>query len=262
MKSERRHELQHNELAEWLAKTVLTIKPYQNMIFLAVLLGLGLAVAYTLWARLAAAETAKAWDAVGAAMGTGELADLVGVVEQYPGTNAAHMAAVVMADYYLADGCNELFSNKANAQDKLNKAIRLYDSIIEQCQFPSIVERATFGLARAKEAKGKLESAEKLYQEVAAQWPDGAYAGASTKRAADLNRPATKKFYDDFRDFDPKPAFAAPDDQPEFDLSNLPEEGSISTPETPVELKIEGNEKVENKATEGDKNGTENTDKK
>ena len=38
MKSERRHELQHNELAEWLAKSAQAIKPYQNIIFAAVVL--------------------------------------------------------------------------------------------------------------------------------------------------------------------------------------------------------------------------------
>ena len=30
MKSERRHELQHNELADWLIKAGQQIKPYQN----------------------------------------------------------------------------------------------------------------------------------------------------------------------------------------------------------------------------------------
>ena len=36
MKSERRHELQHNELAEWLFKAGEQLKPYQNLILAAV----------------------------------------------------------------------------------------------------------------------------------------------------------------------------------------------------------------------------------
>lgn len=225
MKSERRHELQHNELAEWLAKTFLVIKPYQNMIFLAVVLSMALAVGYMLWARMSSAQTAKAWDAVSTAIDSGAILNLAGVIEEYPNTSAAQMAAVVLADYYLGDGCNQLFSNKANGQDLLNKAIRLYDSVLEQNSYPSIVERATYGLARAKEAKGELEPAEKLYAEVATQWPEGTYAEAASRRLADLKRPATKELYDRFAQFDPKPAFSAPDEKPEFDMSNLPEEG-------------------------------------
>jgi hypothetical protein len=227
MKSERRHELQHNELAEWLAKTTLAVRPYQNMIVAAVLLVVAVVVGYTLWSRMAAGETANAWNAVSMALDTGEVPSLAKVVEDYPNTSAAHMAGVVLADNYLASGCNRLFSNKATALDELNKAIRLYEAVRADSRLPSLIERATFGLARAKESKGDAESiaqAEQLYAEVVANWPEGAYTAAAGERLADLKRPATKELYDAFAKFDPKPAFSAPADKPEFDESSLPKE--------------------------------------
>ena len=51
MKSERRHELQHNVLADWLAKSAETIKPYQNMVFWAVAVGAGGSGGYAWWSR-------------------------------------------------------------------------------------------------------------------------------------------------------------------------------------------------------------------
>ena len=104
MKSERRHELQHNELAEWLAKSAQAIKPYQNIVFAAVVLVLIGVVAYTVWSRMSAAQTAEAWDVLSAAMNSGNVENLTQVVDDYPHTNVAHMAAVVLADITSAMG--------------------------------------------------------------------------------------------------------------------------------------------------------------
>jgi hypothetical protein len=227
MKSERRHELQHNVLADWLVTTAETIKPYQNIVVTAVLVVLAVFAGYTLWTRMAADQTANAWSAVSTALDTGDLSSLTKVVDDYPNTSAANMAGVVLADNYLAGGCNRLFSNKATALDELNKAIRLYEAVRMDSRQPSLVERATFSLAKAKESKGDADSiaqAEKLYAEVVANWPQGAFAAAASERLADLKRPATKELYDAFAKFDPKPVFAAPSDKPEFDEKNLPKE--------------------------------------
>ena len=47
MKSERRHELQHNALVDWMTQTGKTLKPYQNIILSAVVIGLVTFAAYT-----------------------------------------------------------------------------------------------------------------------------------------------------------------------------------------------------------------------
>ena len=64
MKSERRHELEQNALADWMTDLVETTKPYANHIMVGVLvIALGL-VAYTMWARNATSRTTDAWDAM------------------------------------------------------------------------------------------------------------------------------------------------------------------------------------------------------
>jgi hypothetical protein len=229
MKSERRHELQHNELAEWLAKAIEAIKPYQNLILAGVALVLVAMVGYTLYNRAVTAQSAQAWNDINTALETGDLASLSKVSEDYPNTTAAYMASIVQGDNYLAAGCTQLFKNKPLAEENLSKAINHYEAIRLSCRTPSIRERAVFGLARAREAKGELEEAKPLYEEVAKD-VNGTYAKAASERLADLARPATRAFYDDFAHFDPKPEFSEAGKKPDFDKGSLPAEGSVAMP--------------------------------
>lgn len=248
MKSERRHELQHNELAEWLAKSVETIKPYQNILLTALAAVLIAVLGYTWWSRESAAQATQAWDELNAVIESGNVTKLAQVIDDYPDTNVAYTAAVVLADSHLGEGCARLFISKAPAQDELSKAIKRYDSVRQQCQTPSLLERATFGLARAKEAKGDLGPAEKLYEEIAAKWPGGAYSAAASQRLADLKRPATKRLYDQFARFDPKPAFSgALGERPSFDPNSLPSDAPADMLGTISELKLDGNDKGQGK---------------
>ncbi len=229
MKSERRHELQHNELAVWLIKSFETIKPYQNIILAAVAAVFVAVLGYTLWSRDAASRTAQAWDELNVVVQSRDPAKLVRIIEEYPNSSVGTTAAIVAADSHLEAGCERLFVNKALAQQELTKAVELYHLVLQQGQMPLELERATFGLARAEEAKGDLESAEKFYGEVAAKWPNGTFAAAATQRLQDLKRPATKRFYDQFAHFDPKPAFTGkPGEGPAFDLNSLPSDGPPS----------------------------------
>jgi hypothetical protein len=254
MKSERRHELQHNELADWLAKAAETIKPYQNMVMAAVALVLIVVVGYTLWSRESTAQTTRAWDEMNAALETGKPEQLSKVIEDYPDTNVAYTAKAVLADLHLGAGCDRLFKNRATGQEELNKAIAYYDVVLKGSRTPDLQERAAFGLARAKESKGDAESlaqAEKLYKDIVVKWPKGAYAVAAQQRAEDLERPTTKRFYDDFRNFDPKPAFSAePGDRPAFDMNSLPDEGAANSPETTNEPRTDSQGKGEGKTEE------------
>ncbi len=138
MKSERRHELQHNVLADWLANTAETLKPYQNLILaVATVAVIGVAV-YTWWSREAASRTAQSWDELSAALESGKPEDLAKVIENHPGTIIADMAALVSADAHLAQGCNALFVNKAEAQNELNKAIESYTLVRQHSHVPAL----------------------------------------------------------------------------------------------------------------------------
>ena len=230
MKSEERHRLQQNALADWIGKTVESIKPYQNTILftaLAIVVGV---VIYSWWTRVSVAESAKAWEDLNVAMESGNTARMAKVIETYPKTDAAHMAAVLAGDFHLAEGCDRRFVSKAIANDELNAAVTQYKNVLEQSRNSSLMERATFGMARAREAKGDLEPAGKLYADVLHEMARRRLCRRRRHARNDLKRTSTKEFYDRFKDFDPKPAFSGegdlPGKKPSFDLDTLPSDAA------------------------------------
>lgn len=254
MKSERRHELQHNILADWLAESAQSLKPYQNIVLLVAAMLVILVGVYAWWSHESAKVNTRGWEALNTALETGDPAALTKVIEDLPGTTAADMAAAVLADEYLARGCQQLFVDKASAQQELTKAVERYVSVRAHSQLPWLLEKATFGLARAKEAKGDaadIEQARQFYKEVTATWPDGAYTAAAGQRLADLDRPATKEFYDRFAHFDPKPVFSSePSGRLPFDAGSMPKESPLSFPSTPSDLKPDDTGKDQGKPDE------------
>lgn len=238
MKSERRHELQHNELADWIARSYETVRPYGNAILAAVAVVCLVAIGWLWWSRQSAADSATAWNSLYLAQVNNNPDDLVELASSHPDTNVGHWAAVVAGDMYLATGCEQLFTNKATAAQDLRKAVDSYLRVLQSSQTASLRERATFGLARAYEAlsgtrqsQGELDKAVETYQTLVEKWPNGAYTEVGKQRLADLQRPATKQFYDKFAQYDPKPAFTEQPDTPgeklPFSTEALPDFSSL-----------------------------------
>jgi len=242
MKSERRHQLEKNELADWIAAKLQEVKPYQNAILGVVLLVAVVLIGYSIYARQAGAAKAAGWDRFHGAFGKANLnpADFEDIAEAYPGTLLAHWANVIAGDLRLAFGCDQLFINKANGNQELRMAIDHYKQVLERSRQPMLRERATFGLARSQESLVQLDEAEKLYAEVTEKWPKGAYAPMAQQRLDDLRQSATGEIYDRFAKFDPKPQYedapGTPGERPAFDLGTLPDDGPVFTPELNLEL--------------------------
>ncbi|OHB70169.1 MAG: hypothetical protein A2V70_12955, partial [Planctomycetes bacterium RBG_13_63_9] len=248
MKSQRRHELQKNELADWLAGVVTAIKPYQNAILGVVLLVAVAGVVYSWWNRDSAREVAAAGDLFYDALSQPQPdpVDFQDLAEQYPGTKLADWAATMAGDTHLAIGCGQLFDDKAVANQELQDAMDCYTQVCDNTESPTLRERATFGLARALEAQGKdLDKAVERYREVTEKWPHGAYAAMAARRAKDLQRPSTRQMYDRFARFNPKPPTpdlpGGLDDPFSFDPSSLPDDdfrlapGLTNEKETPTD---------------------------
>ena len=256
MKRERRHELETNELADWIGSIVAKIKPYQNTILGVVLLAAVAGAVYAWMSRRSAAEAGAAWDELYTVMlsGTMNPADFDAVATNHPGTTTAHWATVLAAEVHLARGCNELFTRKDMARDELRKAEERFRAVLDQCRIDALRERATFGLAQTNEADGDLgkaleswsspalkesgQKADRGYRGVLNLWPGGTYAAMADKRLKDLQRPSTRVFYDQFAKWEPKSPLAdesgTPGVQPSTDLV-LPDEGPLYTPSDPTD---------------------------
>jgi predicted negative regulator of RcsB-dependent stress response len=267
MKSEERHKLQQNELADWLSRVYGVIKPYANAILAVILLAVVIGGLWYWWNHQSRSEASAGWDQLFAAVESNQVTEIGKIAEQNPNNELGLWATVMAGDLHLANGCHDLFTNKAVASQDLQKALDEYTKVRSETRNPLLRERAIFGLARTYEAlsgtrqsQGELDKAIKNYQELVNDWKDGAYYTLAKDRLEDLTSSDGKKFYDQFAHYDPQPKFSPPLAAPSFDSKTLQEQ----TPAAPAGLDIKFPEIGKNlgKSTEEAKDTKDSKDTK
>lgn len=229
MKTERRHELQHNVLADWLADTVAKVEPYSRAIW-ATIIGLLVIAALAIYlVRQRSANQQQEWDLYYGgidALSQGDVTNLADVAERLGDTPAGLWARLQLADAYLTQAVDNEFRDRASSNIDLDRAIEAYQFVQNKAEQTDLLERATLGLARAYESQFKLAEAKAEYEAVVKNWPVGECAAEAKERLADLNRPSTVAFYDWFARQNPAPALQSepgiPGQGPLFDPGSLP----------------------------------------
>lgn len=208
MKSDRRHDLESNDLADSAAVLAERLRPYLRTIGLA---AAALLVGFAAWSVIDARRVTarqESWDECLAALGTGQTAALDTVVARHPGTPAAQWARLVTADELLDQGSQLLFVDRPQAEQRLQAAAAAYSGLLDSRPLPLIVERATFGLAKARENLGSRESLEQAvegYKTVIREHPSSAVRALAEERIAALGRESTRQWYDWFVQQKPAP---------------------------------------------------------
>jgi len=254
MKTERRHELHTNALADWLGEQIERLRPYSRVavgILLAIVVVLGL---YAYLTRQSVAQTERGWQryfqALDSLQQRGDPDPLTQLAQSsdYVRTPVGYWSALSLADYHLNDGINQLFNDRAVAQRSLREAISEYTQVATQTQLPLLAERATLGIARAYESVNDLPSARLAYEKLANE-SSGAFSAEAQQRMRDLDQDSTKRFYDWFfaatPPRQPLGGPGLPGQRPNF--GSLPDEGSFPSPgaegdqllSTPAEKKSE-----------------------
>jgi hypothetical protein len=240
MKSERRHELQHNALAIWVIQTYKTVEPYLKQALIVVAVLVICFSVWNIWHTSSARSVAASWGDIynataGGLGGMSSLGELEDVAEKQGSQEVGLVAAVSAGDARLNMGCWQLFSNRAEAAMELDKAETLYTQAISGSREPWLNSRALYGRARTFEALGVVQGAEALtkavadYEQLVKAWPDSPYATDAARRAAQLKSADGKAFYEKFAAYKPKPPKTkAVGDLPDlpFDSSVLPDDGS------------------------------------
>jgi hypothetical protein len=238
MKSERRHELQHNDLAEWAVKTYESVLPYRNSIIIGTLLVAIVAIGLSIWRSRAQAQAAESWNTV-------EMPEAIiypvysspeyvnrmdQYLQKYSGTPAGDWARILAADTYLSFGESLLMSSKEQAEKALGLALDAYKASLNSSDW-MIRQRAMFGTAKILETQGKLADATAAYQKMNEEYPQGMYKAVADQRIERLGKPDTAEFYQALAQFTPKP----PKESPAKESPRGKLEGIGSLPENPEE---------------------------
>jgi tetratricopeptide (TPR) repeat protein len=207
MKSEHRHELKTNELADWLANFPQWAKENRIMI---------IAVAIV----IVAAGTFYIWRFYNRRAMIQKQIELTSLVSQFlnikmqalraqaegkdlsytllqPAGNLKNFAQSIKNDQMTAFAlvkqaealrtelhCRSGTINKQNLTTQIKEAMASYNEAVEKASFnPSLMAAAKFGLGLCEEELGNFEAAQKMYQDIAAN-PDfeGTVAKASAKK--------------------------------------------------------------------------------
>ena len=205
MQSDRRHELETNVLADTVARFAERLRPH---LFTMGLAAAALAVGLGAWSlvdsrRMAARE--ESWDACIAALGNGQAAAIDAVAVRYPGTPAAQWARLVLADGMLDQGSQTLFTDRGLAEQRLQAAVATYAALLAESPLDFVAERATFGLAKARESLGSLDEAVRGYEALVQSYPGSAVRPFAEARIAALGRQSTRQWYDWFSQQKPVP---------------------------------------------------------
>ncbi len=233
MKSERRHELEQNQLAGKLAKMVESIKPYQNAILGGTLL-LVIVIGGVVWSRANRASARdEGWGQVSIAQSSGipDAADFEKIGEDYSDSMLSCQAMLAGADLRLKEGCSKRFENKKDAEDELKDAVSGYKKVIDETAGDDdlfvVWQQATFGLARARETLGELDKAKDLYETLTKD-AGGAFRSQAQRRLTSLQ---DKDLHDRLAEYTPRPSASVgsgwPGGDPQFNMDTLDRDPSI-----------------------------------
>ena len=263
MSSERRHQLEHNELAVWLGKVNKSIEPHSKPIAAVVAVAV---VAGIAWTFLTTEQLAKRSDATlqliqAAAGGDSEVLAKVG--DTYSDTEAGSWARLYQGQQLMIQGMTALYRNREEAEILLSDAKQALQSAVNSSSNNLLASRGHYAIAQIEEALGDVsdeqgEDGESMlaaidsYQKVIDLNESEAMVERAEERIAALKKPATREFIAWFseQDFSPTndpslPPSTLPGGSeipglPDLDLSlpalDLGGEGTSETPEGGLEL--------------------------
>jgi len=216
MKSEHRHELKTNELERIASEWGHTAEHYvqENWILLAVAvvaIAIG-AGGLVYWKSSSGTAGQQGWREFASA---NKASDFGNVADKFPGTAAGSWARLMEGEIELNSGVRSSFTDRAAGRSDLKKAQENFEKLIADKATPSdVMERALFGLARAKEAlpdknlgPSKIDDAAiETYQRLLTEFPISIYKDYAESRIAALKTGTAQDFYAWFEQQNPKPA--------------------------------------------------------
>jgi hypothetical protein len=248
MKAERRHELQHNELADWLGGVIDQAKPHAGVIVGVIAAAVLALVAVAFFSQNRGTRGGPAWDAYfrGSEIETFEqrVKELNRVAEDHPRSPAGVWAQLTVGDSRLLEGTNKSYKDRAAGEEEISKAIDNYNDVekaasgLPKAQSEELRRRAMWGLAQAHEALSQPDEAIEMYEKLAKQWPESAFGKAAAARAKKLS--SMQEWFTWYAGVDPKSIKPTQRDrQPPLDFTpprqpqpydDLPDDPDLSLP--------------------------------
>lgn len=246
MKSERRHELQSNKLAEILEQNAEKVRPYSRALLGGLILVVAVIAVLLIWRSREQSARETAWSDFFAAVEFGERDELSQIAENYPDTNAGLWARFMFADGQVAEGLANLYRDHELGRESLELALDTWGTLLNglstsQQNDPLLAGRAHLQMGKVEEALQHFDSAKEHYQFVIDKWPDHAVGKRAEQALELIEQGDTESFYTNFYRARPPSAPATGDavtppvGQQPFEASETPDFGTDGFEYEPLE---------------------------
>jgi hypothetical protein len=235
MKSERRHDLETNELAVRVQDWVEQLKPYASQIALVIVGLLLLAFLVSAWGSTTSATDQAAWDEFTLATYSNDpewnSMKMLANNEEFAGTPVPEWAYLAWSDRQLLIASTTYLVDRDATMNRLTEVQKIYENLAKGASNSQIQDRARYGLAQSLEMQGKLDEAIKEYESV-----KGNLAALAALRVEKLNTDEAKDAWKWLTTAElparPTAGTAAPASRPAFDAevpATVPSTGLEST---------------------------------
>lgn len=236
MKTQRRHDLHTNLLADYLGRQLQQLRPHAKQISVT---GLFVLLAFVLgmymWGHRRATLEVD-WAEFFRAFDDRNANSLDEVIQSRGDRPAALWARQALGDVKLASGSGGLFVDRKAAEASLNEAEKHF-RVVEKDggSYPLLVERARFGLAQVYESLSDTQKAKQYYEKVAAD-PNSPLAKVAKRRAEQLADDSVQGWYAWFAKQEPVVAPRAsgkpgtPEPKAPLDIESVPEKSDLKAP--------------------------------
>lgn len=205
MKSERRHELQKNELADRLARGIESTRSFLPAILGGLVIVAIAAIGWGVYSGYSKSQSSAAWTEFYFNLTGGDADSFIDLADEHPGSAAAGWARQFAGDNYLQRGIGSMYSNRAEAKEFLGKAIDAFEEVDQGASNPELRAKALLGLAQAHESLGETDKAASYYQQLAKVATQPGLIREANQRLAFVASDSGKSFYAWFSQLDPKP---------------------------------------------------------
>ncbi len=232
MKAEKRHELEKNELADWLGEHIEAAKPYAPTIGIVLVGGVCVLLLAIYLFSSGGAASARAWSMYFTAVNERDPeVPLEQFVKDMPNSPASLWALQAVGDINLTQGAQQLFSNREDAKKSLDKAEAALKRVDAETTDRVLKTRAQLSLGKLYESMCKPDEAKKYYEQIVAAEKDsaiGKLAERAVKRLSDPREVAMLAWFAEQKPRRPSPGLDT-GGLPGFP-SDLPERPDLSLP--------------------------------
>ncbi|QEG35285.1 YfgM family protein [Bythopirellula goksoeyrii] len=170
MKSERRHDLETNDLAIRMKDAIETSKPYLFQLLVGVAVVALLFAFWGFWGRSSSVTEQQAWDKFMLASYSSdpEMLEMKRLAEnsEYSGTSVPEWAYLMWCDRQLQIASQTYLVDREATTSRLKQIQGIFEGLTSSASVPQIRDRARYGLAQVYEMQAKVDEAEAKYSEV------------------------------------------------------------------------------------------------